>query len=236
VAFEVRGLVKTYGSQRVLDGVDLAFPDDSISVVLGPSGCGKTTLLNILAGLDPDYQGTVHGFDRGTSSYVFQEDRLLPWIGAADNIAFVLKPFLPAPEAIHRASEALAAVGLGDAVRTKPAELSGGMRRRVALARAFAFPSKTILLDEPFSSLDLKTRISVMDLFMDLRAKDGRTAIIVTHDVREALYLGDYIATLSEKPSRVRDAFWPGLDRVQRSYTSGAAAAVEARLYASILA
>ncbi len=235
MAFEVKNLSKAYAGQTVLDGIDLAFPENSISVVLGPSGCGKTTLLNILAGLDPDYSGTVLGFDRASSSYVFQEDRLLPWMSASDNITFVLKPFMQLSEAILRALEALEAVGLGDAIHSKPAELSGGMRRRVALARAFAYPSKTILLDEPFSSLDLKTRISVMDLFIDLRSKDGRNAIIVTHDVREALYLGDYIATLSARPSRVRDAFKLELDRIQRSYTSGDAASIEARLYASIL-
>jgi len=109
------------------------------------------------------------------------------------------------------------------------------MKRRVSLARAFAYPSRTLLLDEPFSSLDLKTRISVMDLFMDLRKKDGRNAIVVTHDVREAMYLGDFIATLSGRPSHVRDAFRPELDKDQRSFTSGAAASTEARLYASIL-
>ncbi|PKL08807.1 MAG: hypothetical protein CVV51_07115 [Spirochaetae bacterium HGW-Spirochaetae-7] len=92
-----------------------------------------------------------------------------------------------------------------------------------------------MLLDEPFSSLDLKTRISVMDLFVELRERDGRSAVVVTHDVREAIYLGDRIATLSDKPAKVRDIIDVGLDRRQRSYTSDAAAGMEARLYASIL-
>jgi len=235
VIFEVRNLCKSYGELPVLDALDLVFPDDSTSVVLGPSGCGKTTLLNILAGIDKDYEGTVAGFSHGTSSCVFQEDRLLPWMNAADNIAFVLRQFMTVPAAKIRAAEALAAVGLADAIDKKPGELSGGMKRRVSLARAFAYPSKTLLLDEPFSSLDLKTRITAMDLFLDLRRQDGRNAIVVTHDVREALYLGDYIATLSGRPSHVLDAFKLELDRSQRSFTSGDAAVFEARLYSSIL-
>ena len=235
MAYEVRGLEKNFGSLPVLDGLDLDFPAASITVVLGPSGCGKTSLLNILAGLDKEYSGTVTGFGRGKASYVFQEDRLLPWLSAKDNVAFVLRDMKEADAAGLAAQEALETVGLAAASGMRPGTMSGGMRRRVALARAFAYPSEVLLLDEPFSSLDLKTRISVMDLFVDLRARDGRSAVVVTHDVREAIYLGDRIATLSDKPAKVRDILDLGLDRKQRSYTSNAAAEMEARLYASIL-
>ncbi len=235
MAYEVKGLCKSYGSQLVLDGLDLAFPEGRITVVLGPSGCGKTSMLNILAGLDDDYAGTVCGFKRGKSSYVFQEDRLLPWMTATENITCVLRQNHDASRARIIAEEALAAVGLSESFLARPGALSGGMRRRVALARAFAYPSKVMLLDEPFSSLDLKTRISVMDLFVDLRAKDGRSAVVVTHDVREAIYLGDRIVTLSDKPASMRDSFDVELDRNGRSFASSAAAEFEARLYASIL-
>lgn len=235
MAYEIKGLSKSYGDLPVLDSLDLEFPEGSITVVLGPSGCGKTSMLNILAGLDTDYSGTVSGFDRGNASYVFQEDRLMPWLSAADNVAFVLRQRMEAGKARAAAIEALTAVGLADSAKARPGALSGGMRRRVALARAFAYPSKVLLLDEPFSALDLKTRISVMDLFVDLRAMDGRSAVVVTHDVREALYLGDRIATLSDKPARVKDHFAVDLDRDARSYASSAAADLEARLYASIL-
>ena len=235
MAYEIAGLTKSYGDQLVLDCLDLTFPEGRITVVLGPSGCGKTSMLNILAGLDADFSGTVSGFGRGKASYVFQEDRLLPWLSAAGNIAFVLRQRMEAPRAKAAAEEALAAVGLGSESGALPGALSGGMRRRVALARAFAYPSEVLLLDEPFSSLDLKTRIAVMDLFVDLRARDGRSAVVVTHDVREAIYLGDRIATLSDKPAKARDVFDVDLDRDGRSYASGAAADMEARLYASIL-
>ncbi len=235
MAYEVAGLRKSYGTQLVLDGLDLAFPEGMITVVLGPSGCGKTSMLNILAGLDSDHEGTVTGFGRGRASYVFQEDRLLPWLDATGNVAFVLRQGMETTRARVIAEEALAAVGLSESLRARPGALSGGMRRRVALARAFAYPSEVMLLDEPFSSLDLKTRIAVMDLFVELREKDGRSAVVVTHDVREAIYLGDKITTLTDKPARMRDSFDVKLDRKGRSFASSAAAEFEARLYASIL-
>jgi NitT/TauT family transport system ATP-binding protein len=236
MAYEIANLRKAYGESQVLGGIDLSFQEGSITVVLGPSGCGKTSLLNILAGLDEDYSGSVTGFGSGKVSYVFQEDRLLPWMSAADNVAFVLRDRMERARARTVAEEALASVGLSESTYMKPGLLSGGMRRRVALARAFAYPSDAILLDEPFSSLDLKTRIAVMDLFMDLRTRDGRSAVVVTHDVREAIYLGDRIATLSDKPARIRDVFDLSLDRGQRAFASEDAAGFEARLYASILA
>lgn len=235
MAYEIKGLCKSYGPQLVLNGLDLDFPEGKITVVLGPSGCGKTSMLNILAGLDDDFTGTVSGFGRGKVSYVFQEDRLLPWLNATDNVAFVLRQALDAGHARIIAEKALESVGLAESLKARPGELSGGMRRRVALARAFAYPSEVMLLDEPFSSLDLKTRISVMDLFVELRAKDGRSAVVVTHDVREAIYLGDKIATLSDKPASMRDSFDVELDRNGRSFASSAAAEFEARLYESIL-
>jgi len=109
------------------------------------------------------------------------------------------------------------------------------MRKRVALARAFAYPSDLLFLDEPFSSLDLKTRIAIMDLFLDLRKRSGKTAVLVTHDVREAIYVGDHLIVLSDKPSQTRDVMDLALPRSERSYASPEAADVEARLYSAIL-
>jgi len=235
VGYEVRGLAKSFGELRVLGGLDLEFPAGRVTVVLGPSGCGKTSLLNILAGLDADYSGEVRGFGPGKASYVFQEDRLMPWMSAMDNVALVLRRFMDRERAVAAAEEALESVGLQGSRGSKPGAMSGGMRRRVALARAFAYPSEVLLLDEPFSSLDLRTRISVMDLFLDLRERDGRSAVVVTHDVREAIYLGSRVATLSDKPAKARDVFDLTLDKADRGFTSRAAASFEARLYESIL-
>lgn len=236
MAYRVENLEKSYGSLPVLGGLSMDVEQGRVSVVLGPSGCGKTTLLNILSGLEGDYGGSIGQLRSLRSSYVFQEDRLLPWLSARENVALVLHGEDDKKRRSSLADEALALVGLSDSAGLKPQALSGGMRRRVALARAFAYPSDLLLLDEPFSSLDIKTRIAVMDLFLDLRARDGRTAIVVTHDVREAIYLGDRIYTLSEKPAVVRSCSALSLSRQERSYTRAVAAELEAELYQSLLA
>jgi NitT/TauT family transport system ATP-binding protein len=235
MAYALVDLGKAYGSLPVIEGLSLEFAEGSVTAILGPSGCGKTSILNILAGLDQEYSGSLKGFGKAGAAYVFQEDRLMPWMSAAANVEFVLRPFMEKQRRMVAAQEALAAVGLSGSANHLPDRLSGGMRRRVALARAFAFPSEVLLLDEPFSALDLKTRISVMDLFLDLRQSDGRTAIVVTHDVREAIYLGDSIAVLSERPARLLDCTEPGLQRSDRGFASPTAAAVEVGLYETIL-
>lgn len=235
MAYRVSALRKSYGDTLVLDGLSLELPKNAVSVVLGPSGCGKTSFLNILAGLDRDFEGELDGFAGTRAGYAFQEDRLLPWRSAKDNVALVLEARYGRAEAQRLALDALRSVGLeGDAGKL-PGALSGGMRKRVALARAFAYPSELLLMDEPFSSLDLKTRIAVMDLFLSLRRASGKTALIVTHDVREAIYLGDKVFCLSDKPSRVRDSLELSLPRAARAYVSAEAAAIEARLYESII-
>lgn len=235
MAYAIGDLSKSYGSMPVIAGLSLEFQEGSVTAVLGPSGCGKTSILNILAGLDQDYTGSLRGFGKAGVAYVFQEDRLMPWMSAAANVEFVLRPFMEKEHRSIAAIKALEAVGLAGVSNQLPDQLSGGMRRRVALARAFAFPSEVLLLDEPFSALDLKTRISVMDLFLDLRQSDGRTAIVVTHDVREAIYLGDSIAVLSERPARLLGWTEPDLPRSARGFASPAAASVEVELYSTIL-
>jgi NitT/TauT family transport system ATP-binding protein len=235
MAYELVKLAKAYGSLQIIDKLSLTFETGSVTAMLGPSGCGKTSILNILAGLDKDFSGTLHGFGTAGAAYVFQEDRLLPWMSAANNIEFVLRPFMQQKHRSKTALTALEAVGLADYASYYPYQLSGGMRRRIALARAFAFPSDILLLDEPFSALDLKNRISIMDLFLDLRERDGRTAIVVTHDVREAIYLGDSIAVLSERPASLKASIMPGLFRSERGFTSPMAAEVEVNLYETIL-
>jgi NitT/TauT family transport system ATP-binding protein len=235
MAYALMDLGKRYGSLPVVQGLSLEFREGSVTAVLGPSGCGKTSILNILAGLDQDYTGSLQGFGKAGAAYVFQEDRLMPWMSAAANVEFVLRPFMEKARRVAAAQRALEAVGLAASADQLPDQLSGGMRRRVALARAFAFPSEVLLLDEPFSALDLKTRISVMDLFLDLRQSDGRTAIVVTHDVREAIYLGDSIAVLSERPARLLGWMEPGLQRSARGFASPEAASLEVELYGTIL-
>lgn len=187
----------------VLEGLSLEIPEGEISVLLGPSGCGKTTLLNLIGGLiEPDSGEIVK--EHQELSFIFQELRLLPWMSVERNIELVLKAKISDEEIRRkRIAEVLEMVGLTPESGWYPEELSGGMRQRVSIARAFAYPSSLILMDEPFQSLDLKLRIELIEEYLKLWIEDNRTTLMVTHDVREALLMADSIHILSNRPSKV---------------------------------
>lgn len=182
---------------------DLAFavPAGQFACIVGPSGCGKTTLLSIIAGLDRDYDGSIAGAaatDR--LGMVFQTPRLMPWLSVRENVRLALDP---PPEAEGRAEELLREMQLGALLDAYPAQLSGGQQRRVALARAFVRDPDLLLLDEPFQSLDAPTAQHLRDLLLALWARRRPTILFVTHDLREALSLGDRVLFLSAGPGRV---------------------------------
>jgi NitT/TauT family transport system ATP-binding protein len=235
VAYELEGIRASYGGAPVLDGVSLRFEPESVNVLLGPSGCGKTTLLNLVAGLKEPDSGLRRGFEGARFSYAFQDPRLLPWLGARENLAFALSGALGREEAIARAERFLAAAGLADCASDAPSRLSGGMRQRLSLARAFAFPSEILLLDEAFKAVDLKTKLDLMDAFLGLLREERRTVIAVTHDVEEAVYLADRVVVLSPRPARVIADFAVGAPRGERSLGSAATMEDEARLYRLVL-
>jgi NitT/TauT family transport system ATP-binding protein len=235
VTYSLREISKSFGGLRVLERFSLDIPAEKVTVVLGPSGCGKTTLLNLLSGLLPADAGERSGFEGARFSYVFQEPRLIPSLSALRNVELVLRSVLAPEERRVRALRLLSAVGLQDARNQKPAQLSGGMRQRVALARAFAYPAELLLLDEPFQSVDLKTRIGLMDAFLELQAEDPRTVVFVTHEVKEAMYLGDAVVVLSDKPARILDRLELTLSREHRQYSSSDLSEMEATLYRLIL-
>ncbi|MFI7211230.1 ABC transporter ATP-binding protein [Micromonospora maritima] len=185
-----RAVTRAFGPAVVLAGVDLTIAAGETVALLGGSGSGKSTLLRVLAGLDDDAGGThrVHG----TAAVVFQEHRLLPWKRVADNVALGLG----GPDVAGRASRALAEVGLADRGRAWPAELSGGQAQRVAVARALVREPDLLLLDEPFGALDALTRLRMQGLLRRLRAQHGFAALLVTHDVEEALLLADRVLLL----------------------------------------
>ena len=198
---KVSGLVKQYEGLKVLDGLDLEFPAGKITAILGSSGCGKTTLLNILAGLIPRDAGHVE-LD-GRISCVFQEPRLLPWLNVSRNVALVLEEQLPADKVGETVARHLGLTGMTEYADFFPAQLSGGLKQRAALARAFAFPAEILLMDEPFKSLDFQARRRLIRDFLALWRRETRTVVFVTHDIREALWMGDKVVLLSEKPARV---------------------------------
>ncbi|MBE1489763.1 sulfonate transport system ATP-binding protein [Plantactinospora soyae] len=181
-AHEVR---RSFGGTVVLDGVDLAIAPGEVVALLGGSGSGKSTLLRILAGLDPDASGEISR--TGSQAVVFQEHRLLPWKRVVDNVSLGVT----GGDVRQRVSAALAEVGLADRGRAWPAELSGGQAQRVAVARALVREPALLLLDEPFGALDALTRLRMQTLFGRLHAEHGFAALLVTHDVDEALLLAD---------------------------------------------
>ncbi|GIG86979.1 ABC transporter ATP-binding protein [Plantactinospora endophytica] len=180
-----RNVRRSFGAAVVLDGVDLAIVPGEVVALLGGSGSGKSTLLRILAGLDPEATGEITR--AGSQAVVFQEHRLLPWKRVAGNVSLGV----PGPGVRQRVAAALAEVGLAERDRAWPAELSGGQAQRVAFARALVREPALMLLDEPFGALDALTRLKMQTLFGRLHAEHGFAALLVTHDVDEALLLAD---------------------------------------------
>jgi len=181
----IDNLSKSYDGRIVLNGLTHTFPHGSLTCVTGKSGCGKTTLLRLIAGLEASDAGTIQGVPEGGISMVFQEDRLPPQLSAADCLRCVLKKD---PRREARIAEALEALGLAEASDQSVSEFSGGMRRRVALARALLFPSPLVLLDEPLKGLDAATRRQAVDFTQPRLA--GRTTLLVTHDPEDIADFG----------------------------------------------
>ncbi len=186
-----------------LHDLRLTAGDGEFVCLVGPSGCGKSTLLNIISGLDPDACASVRldGRERGRDiGFMFQEPRLMPWLTVLENVCLVLEGV---PEGEARATALLQAMNLGEVLNAYPGTLSGGMQRRVALARAFAIEPKLLLMDEPFVSLDAPTAARLRAMLIDLWQRQRSTVVFVTHDLREALALADRICFLSASPGQI---------------------------------
>ncbi|NLA15105.1 MAG: ATP-binding cassette domain-containing protein [Bacteroidales bacterium] len=199
---QINNLFKSY-KDPVFKDFSISFPENAITCILGPSGCGKTTLLNIIGNIIPPDSGTLNGFRDKQLSYVFQDPRLLPWKTVRENIEFVLNKNLHAPERKKQAEQLIKHVELEGFSCYYPAQLSGGMRQRVSIARAFAVPSDIILMDEPLKGLDVVLKQNLIKWFLPIWKADRRTVIFVTHDVDEALLLGDKIVVLSKIPAKI---------------------------------
>ncbi|MDE7300893.1 MAG: ABC transporter ATP-binding protein [Clostridia bacterium] len=181
----VKNFTKSYGAQNVYNDFNLEIDQDKITCILGESGCGKTTLLNAVAGLI-NYGGEI---TKARVSYVFQTPRIIPNLTVEDNLKII-------GAESNWVAHMLQRVGLSDKIKAYPNTLSGGEAQRVSLVRAFGYPSEILLMDEPFSSLDLKSKLSAMELVLSLVKEEGRGALFVTHDVDEALFLADRIVVL----------------------------------------
>jgi len=194
---QVKNLNKSFGSNKIFDNLNMNFEKNKITVITGPSGCGKTTLLNIISGIEKPDSGEVVSNSRSIS-YIFQEDRLLPDLTVYKNIEFVLKSTMTTEEMKPVIEKYIDLVKLKEARDKYPSQLSGGMKRRVAVARAFAYRSDLLLMDEPFKGLDDRLKKEIIDEFLRIYRQDKRTVIFVTHDMREAEILGDTIYSLEK--------------------------------------
>ncbi|PHM19520.1 MAG: sulfonate ABC transporter ATP-binding protein [Curvibacter sp. PD_MW3] len=199
VRLEINGLSKNYGSRQVLRQAELVIEPGEFVAIVGRSGCGKSTLLRLVAGLESASEGqvrldgqTVDGLSEDTR-IMFQDSRLLPWKRVVDNVALGL----PKAKRPH-AAEVLAQVGLAEREADWPAKLSGGQRQRVSLARALVHNPRLLLLDEPLGALDALTRIEMHQLIEGLWRRNGFTALLVTHDVQEAVALADRVILIEE--------------------------------------
>lgn len=194
---KVTDLSKYYGALEVLRSIDIDVSKNEIVGLVGPSGCGKTTALNIISGHDVSYQGQVRN-DFSKISYVFQEDRLMPWCTVSENIK-VVNDALTQNELDHL----LETMELFEFSSGYPDELSGGMRQRVSIARAFAYKGDLLLMDEPFKSLDQKIKESLIRSLITLYEESDLAVLLVTHDLSEAAILCDRIVFMTARPSTV---------------------------------
>lgn len=209
----IEGLSKKYqlsaGEVLALQDINISIPEGEFVSIVGASGCGKSTLLRIIAGLENGYDGTVilgdtpisgPGLDRGM---VFQEHRLLPWLTVSENVAFGLNGRVPG-EKERLVREHLELVGLSGFAGAHPHQLSGGMAQRVSIARAIVNQPKLLLLDEPFGALDALTKIQMQQEILRIWEVEQTTMILVTHDIDEAIYLGDRVVIMSSRPGTVK--------------------------------
>src|SRR6266545_2895694 len=201
LSLTIRGLRKSFGDNEVLRGIDLHIPAGQSVAIVGRSGCGKSTLLRLIAGLDTATAGSIDFGEEARAEDIrvmFQEPRLLPWARVLSNVEVGLGRERASPDAQARAESALVEVGLGDKRAQWPAVLSGGQKQRVALARALVSQPRVLAFDEPLGALDALTRISMQRLLERVWHDQGFTAILVTHDVAEAVALADRVLVIED--------------------------------------
>jgi NitT/TauT family transport system ATP-binding protein len=216
IALQASGIRKSYAKNgrplEILDVESFAAREGEFISIIGPSGCGKSTFLHIMGGFIPAEAGRIEvygkevrgpGPDRGM---MFQEFALFPWKSVAGNIAWGLEvQGVPRAKIEDIVARHLDMIGLTDFANHYPAELSGGMKQRAALARVLAFDPKVLLMDEPFGALDAQTRETMQEELTRLWERTGKTIVFVTHDIEEAVFLGDRVVVLSARPGRIRE-------------------------------
>jgi NitT/TauT family transport system ATP-binding protein len=213
----VSGLSIAFGATRALERVSLAVNDGEFVSIVGPSGCGKSTMLNVIAGLLAPAEGSTHvaGIDgQGAGSrigYMFQKDTLLPWATALENVCLPMD--VKGSRDWHKARALMQLVELTGFEAHYPNQLSGGMRKRVQLARLLAQDPDVLLMDEPFGALDAQTRLIIQEEFLKIWERQRKTVLFVTHDLQEAIALGDRVVLISARPGRIKATYQVDLPR-----------------------
>lgn len=203
----IENINKRYDDNIIFENFKIDFYENKINCILGKSGCGKTTLLNIISGVIQNDTKDFKGIENLGISYIFQDDRLIEWLTVEDNIKLVIKKHYNEKEINELCDKYLKLVGIYEYKNYYPQRLSGGIRQRVNIARAFIYPSKIIIMDEPFKSIDIKNKMIIMDNFKEILQKDNRTVLFVTHDIEEAIYLGDSGVILGDRPVKIKKVF-----------------------------
>jgi NitT/TauT family transport system ATP-binding protein len=208
-AIRIRDLRKVFGQLIAIDGVSLDIAPGEFFMIVGPSGCGKTTLLRILAGLDSVTSGAIEietpHSQRPVNSMIFQGDSIFPWMTVWDNAAYGLKMRrVPSSTVKEVVGHYLARTGLTRFAKYYPHQLSGGMRQRVSIARAFANDPEILLMDEPFSALDAQNKLLLQEELLHIWEEHKKTVVFITHSVDEAVFLGDRIMVMTAQPGKVK--------------------------------
>ncbi len=217
---ELRGVTKKFGSLDVLAGIDMRIEKGEFAAIVGPSGCGKSTALRMFAGLETATTGEVLAGEKPVGGpqpqrvLIFQEHALYPWRTVEDNVGFGLElAGIDKHERKKRVDEVLEKVGLNGFQAYYPSQLSGGMRQRTAIARALVMDPEVLLLDEPYGALDAITRLAMQNELIKLWRGTGKTMLLITHDIDEAVYLADTIYVMSPRPGRIVLKLECGIER-----------------------
>ncbi|MDO5823402.1 ABC transporter ATP-binding protein [Methanobrevibacter sp.] len=229
MSIEVKNIYKTFYSKKsdkltVLENINLTINDGELVCLLGPSGCGKTTLLRLIAGLDQPTSGEIVANGdvvkkpSGDRAVIFQQYSLFPWLTVLQNVTFGLEMTKPGAkeENLKAAERYLKSVGLIEFKDSYPHELSGGMKQRVAIIRSLLNHSPILLMDEPFSAVDMQNRHSLQEQLIGVWKRFKNTIVFVTHDVTEAIYLADRIVILDKNPGRISDIVEVNMERPRK--------------------
>jgi NitT/TauT family transport system ATP-binding protein len=228
-SLSLQNVTKRFGHLTAIDGISFDVRPREFISVIGPSGCGKSTLFNIIGGFLGGYEGTLlldgkAKVPRRSIGMVFQEESTFPWRTTLQNVAFPLEVAgVPKKEREARARELISLVGLTGFENSYPAEMSGGMRQRTAIARTLAFDPQVLLMDEPFAALDDQTRLLVGDKVLQIHQQLNQTSLLITHNITEAVQLSDRVIVMTYRPGRVKRIVDIDLPRPRTSEIVGSA-------------